>query len=183
MSNETLATAAESPVLPAPPAVHAADATAAAAAADSGLQLPPPCEDEFLDNLTGDWVGKYTLAGVEFESHSQLAWVFNHQFVRGLNQSRGAIGLAESSEIWQPTKEPGVYKLWWFDPWGNAGLAHGRSTPTGWFFEGFDPAFGKFRNTITRKGDDYLDLRMEAGPDENDQYSLMGTGFYRRVGT
>jgi hypothetical protein len=145
------------------------------------LQLPPPYEDEFLDFIIGDWAGKYTLDGLEFDSKSEVRWAFNHQFVRGLNRSEGAIGVAESSEVWQPAGEPGAYKLWWFDAWGNAGVAHGKLTPTGWFFEGDDPAIGGFRNIITRNGEDELLMRMEQGPDENGNFNVVGSGFYRRV--
>lgn len=148
---------------------------------DAGLQLPPPYEDEFLETIVGDWAGKYTLAGVEFDSNAEVKWVFNHQMVQGRNHSVGLIGISESEETWQPTKEKGVYKLWWFDSWGNAGVADGRSTETGFVLHGDDPLLGGFRNTVNRNGEDELLFNLESGPDENGGYKPLGGGFYRRV--
>jgi hypothetical protein len=156
-------------------------ATAAATEDQPELALPPPYEDEFLEYIVGDWAGKYTLAGVEFDSRSEVRWAYNHQFVRGHNISVGAIGTSESGEVWQRGPEPGTYNLYWFDAWGNAGIAQGKLTPTGWFFVGHDPAIGDFRNTITRNGEDELLFKMEQGPNEDGSYNLMGSGFYRRV--
>jgi hypothetical protein len=155
--------------------------TAIATEEKPGLELPPPYQDEFLEFIVGDWAGIYTLDGIEFDSRSEVRWAYNHQFVRGHNVSKGSIGTAESSEVWQPGETPGAYNLWWFDSWGNAGVAKGKLTPTGWFFEGDDAAIGGFRNTITRVGDDELQFKMEQGPNEDGSFNLMGSGFYRRI--
>jgi len=146
------------------------------------VALPEAYEDEFLESITGQWEGKYVFGDVEFEAEAEVRWAFNHQFVRGINLSRGSIGLAESQEVWQPTEEEGKYRLWWFDSWGNAGVAQGESTPTGFVIHGDDPAFGPFRNTGTRNGPDELQFRLDAGPDEDGQYTQIGGGYYRRVG-
>jgi hypothetical protein len=152
-------------------------------ATEQQLELPPPFEDEFLESLTGDWEGVYTLAGVRFDASAEVRWVYNHQFVRGLNHSRGSIGLAESQETWQPTQEKGVYKLWWFDSWGNAGVADGRATETGFVIHGDDPLMGSFRNMVTRNGEDELLFQLDSGPDEHGAYTQMGGGYYRRIKT
>lgn len=144
------------------------------------LQLPPPYEDEFLETIVGEWEGEYTLAGLKFVSDAEVKWVYNHQFLQGRNRLVGPIGICESEETWQPTKEKGIYKLWWFDAWGNAGVADGRSTETGFVIHGGDPLIGTYRNTVIRKDDELL-FNLESGPDENGDYKPLGGGFYRRV--
>jgi hypothetical protein len=145
------------------------------------VALPAPYEDEFLESITGDWAGVYVFGGVEFDAKAEVRWAFNHQMVRGVNLSRGSIGLAESQEIWQPTREKGKYKLWWFDSWGNAGVADGEQTATGFVIRGADPLFGSFRNTGTHNGPDELQFRLDSGPDENGNYTQIGGGYYRRI--
>jgi hypothetical protein len=145
------------------------------------LELPPPFEDERLETLVGSWAGLYTMAGVPFHAKADVRWAFNHQYVMVINHSTGPIGATESAEIWQASKVPGDYKLWSFDPWGNAGLAEGKAIEDGFLFTGDDPLVGKFRNKVTWNGRDHLLLRMESGPDENGGYRVMGDGFYRRV--
>ncbi|MGD2114163.1 MAG: hypothetical protein PVG07_03860 [Acidobacteriota bacterium] len=145
------------------------------------VALPPAHEDDFLEYLTGDWAGKYVFGEVEFDATAEVRWAFNHQFVRGINMSRGSVGLAESQEIWQPTDEEGKYRVWWFDSWGNAGVAEGESTPTGFIIHGDDPLFGSFRNVGTRNGSDELQFSLETGPDEDGEYTQIGGGYYRRV--
>jgi hypothetical protein len=147
------------------------------------LQLPPPVQDDFLEALTGDWYGKYILLGIEFEATAEVKWAFNSQYVQALNHSRGSLGLVESQELWQPTKEKGVYKLWWFDPFGNAGIADAKATETGFVIHGHDPSMGSFRNSVTKNGPDELLFRLDAGPDEEGNFTKTGEGFYRRVGT
>lgn len=149
--------------------------------AEAELTLPPPYEDEFLEALCGDWAGEYTLAGVKFDSTAEVKWVFNHQMVQGRNHSVGPIGISDSEETWQRTDQPGVYKLWWFDSWGNAGVADARTTETGFEILGHDPLMGSFRNTVTRKGSEELNFKLESGPDENGAFNHLGGGFYRRT--
>jgi hypothetical protein len=144
------------------------------------LALPAPVDDPFLDFITGDWAGIYTLAGIEFEAKAEVLWMFNHQFVRGFNHSRGSIGLCESQEIWQPTKEKGVYKVWWFDSWGNAGVADGWSTEDGFMIHGEDPLVGSFRNTVTKNGPSELLFKLE-NKGEDGEWNHIGGGYYRLV--
>lgn len=168
-------------VLTAAPILETTPAPAPAVTEEPQLQLPPPVQDDFLDALVGDWEGKYTMAGIEFDSQAEVRWFLNGQYVQALNHSRGAIGLVESQELWQPTPEPGVYKLWWFDPFGNAGCADARSTETGFVIHGQDPSMGAFRNSVIKNGSDELIFRLDAGPDEEGNFTQAGGGYYRRV--
>jgi hypothetical protein len=155
--------------------------TAAAVEGHPEVALPAPYQDEFLESLTGEWAGVYVFGGVEFQSTADVRWAFNHQFVRGVNLSRGSIGLSETQEIWQPTSEKGMYKVWWFDSWGNAGIANGKETETGFVIYGSDPLFGSFRNTGTKNGSEELRFQLDNGPDEDGNYTPLGSGYYRRV--
>jgi hypothetical protein len=157
-------------------------ATATVPEENPEVALPAPYEDDFLEGITGDWAGVYVFGGIKFDSTADVRWAFNHQFVRGVNLSRGSIGLSETQEIWQPIKDQkGVYKVWWFDSWGNAGVANGKQTETGFVIYGDDPLFGSFRNTGTQNGPDELRFQLENGPDENGAYTELGSGFYHRV--
>lgn len=162
-------------------AIESATVATVATQETLNLELPPFFEDERLEPLVGSWTGLYTMAGVPFHAKAEVRWAFNHQFVMVINRSNGPIGDTESAEIWQASKVPGDYKLWSFDPWGNAGVAEGKALENGFLFTGDDPLVGKFRNHVSWNGHDHLLLRMESGPDENGAYRVMGDGFYRRV--
>jgi len=161
-------------------------ATVAAVATPEGaidLQLPPPLEDEFLDSLTGTWRGVLRLGGVEFEATNEVGWILNRQFVLGRNRAVSALGVGESQELWQRTAEARVYKLWWADAWGNAGIAECRPTAGGWTIAGNDPLVGGFRNTILRTAPDELAIVQESGPDASGAFTRIGDGHLRRTQT
>jgi hypothetical protein len=156
-----------------------AAATAGSEALD--LNLPPPLADGFLDSLTGTWRGVLHLGGMEFEACNRVEWVLNHQFIFGRNRATSALGVGESQELWQPTPEAGVYRMWWADAWGNAGIAEVRPTTGGWIIAGSDPLVGGFRNTVLRAGPDELEILQESGPDEHGAFTRIGDGRLRRA--
>lgn len=147
------------------------------------LQLPPPLADAFLESLTGVWRGVLRLGGVEFEATNRVEWVLNHQFLLGRNRAVGAVGIGESQELWQRTAQPGVYKLWWADAWGNTGIAECRPTDGGWTIAGGDPMVGSFRNTILRVKADELAIVQESGPDDKGEFTRIGDGHLHRTAT
>jgi hypothetical protein len=144
------------------------------------LTLPPPAASEHLEVLVGEWAGHYQAAGQEFEAKAENRWVFNHQFVRGLNQTRGPLGLTESQEMWVPTPEAGVYKLYFFDSFAGHGVALARWTGSGFLVHGDDPSAGSFRNSITVTAAGDLDFHLELGPDEQGNFQTIGRGRYQR---
>jgi hypothetical protein len=144
-------------------------------------QLPPPVTDPFLDSLTGRWECTTHFMGMVLESWSEVRWVCNHQFVQGITHSRGAIGEMESQEIWQPSPVEGVYRFWWFDPFGSAGCAEARTTATGFVITGNDAASGAFRNVTTQLNADEMRFALEEGPDEAGAYKPIAEGHFRRT--
>jgi len=145
------------------------------------VQLPPPSQNEYLDFLVGDWVGYYNMAGMHFDVKATTKWVYNHQYVQGLNQSTGPIGTVESQEMWQATQKDGVFRLFYFDPFGGAGLGEAIWAEDGFLIIGDDESTGPFRNTVTVRGNDELIFRLDLGPDAEGQYRTIGHGHYERV--
>jgi len=144
------------------------------------LKLPPPAASEHLDLLVGDWIGTYRAAGQEFTAHATNRWVFNHQFVQGLNRTQGSLGLTESQEMWVPTAEAGVYKLYFFDAFGGHGVADARWSGSGFLVHGDDPSAGRFRNSITVTAEGDLLFHLELGPDDQGSFKSLGEGRYSR---
>lgn len=145
------------------------------------VQLPPPAQSKYLDFLIGDWIGYYNMAGMHFDVQATARWAFNNQYVQALNQSRGPIGLVESQEMWQPTADEQVFRLFYFDPFGGAGLGQAIWSETGFVITGDDESTGPFRNTVTVRGNDELLFQLDLGPDPEGQYRTIGKGHYERV--
>lgn len=145
------------------------------------VTLPPPAENRHLDYLVGDWAGSYTMAGMQFEVRATAKWAYNHQYIQAENRGHGPVGLVESKEMWQPTEREDMFRLFYFDPFGGAGLGQARKTETGFVIQGDDPSTGPFRNTITCNGNDEMLFQLDLGPDEEGNFRTIGGGRYERV--